>query len=112
MDWAKQHPVETLAEWGAPALLAAAAGWAARSASLPAVLIAILAILTFAAGALAMRVAGGRNDHAVRQFEPAALELDELLLEAKDEVLMLDDPLVEVAPDSRVVRLFSLQEQP
>lgn len=54
---------------------------------------------------------------AVDQFEPVELEPialdsepDELLLEAKDAVLILDDPLVDVDSDSRVVRLFERQD--
>ena len=40
-------------------------------------------------------------------FEPAVLELTDAL--GPDE-LLLDDPLVEVAADARVVRLFAKQE--
>lgn len=118
MNWSgRQHPIETLTEWVAPALLAAAAGWAARSASLPITNIVAAAVAAFAAGLVAMRVAGSERRLAVSQFEPVELEVvsssvepDELLLEAKDEVLILDDPLVDVDPESRVVRLFARQE--
>ncbi len=110
MNWAKQHPVETLADWAAPALLAAACGWAARTALLPLTYIVAVAVLAFAGGMVAMRVAGKPNKPAAMPFEPVALEPEELLLEAKDEVLLLDDPLVEVTPDARVVRLFAKQE--
>ena len=44
------------------------------------------------------------------EIEPVEPEFDELLLEAKDEILDLDDPLVEPSPESRVVRLFARQE--
>jgi len=51
----------------------------------------------------------------IAPFEAAAIdpvepELDELLLEAKDEILILDDPLVAPPSDPRVVRLFERQE--
>ena len=115
MNWAsKQHPIETLAEWGAPALLASAVGWAVRSVSLPAAIVGVAAVLAFAIGLAAMRMVGAVKSLAVSQFEPVGLdpassiaELDELLLEPKDEVLILDDPLVEPTIDSRVVRLFA-----
>lgn len=110
MSWAKQHPVETLADWAAPALFAAACGWAARTVALSPAYAVATTLLAFAAGTLAMRIAGGRPQAGIRRFEPVALEPEELILEAKDEVLLLDDPLVEVAADSRVVRLFDRQE--
>jgi hypothetical protein len=113
MSWAKQHPVDTVADYVAPALLAAASGWAARSAFLPPLFMITVAILAFAAGMLAMRISGGQGRLPVRQFEPVALDTTgptELLLEEKDEVLLLDDPLIEVDPDSRVVRLFARVE--
>jgi hypothetical protein len=118
MNWAgKQHPIETLAEWVAPALLAAAAGWAVWLAMLPVTTIVVAAAAAFAAGLVAMRVAGNGNAEAASRFEPAELEpvspaseLDELLLGPADAVLILDDPLIEVASDSRVVRLFARQD--
>jgi hypothetical protein len=113
MSWAKQHPVETLADYIAPALLAAASGWAARSALLPPLFMMTVAILTFAAGALAMRISGGQRSLPVSQFQPVALDTAgpaELLLEEEDEALLLDDPLIEIDPDSRVVRLFARQD--
>jgi hypothetical protein len=113
MTWAaKQHPVEALAEWAAPAVLAAGCGWSVRLAFLPPAVIAAAAIIAFAGGVTVMRIAG-RRQITINRFEPVAIDasdLDELLLEAKDEVLLLDDPLVQVAPDSRVVRLFDRQE--
>jgi hypothetical protein len=45
----KQHPVETLADYIAPARRAAS-GWAARSALLPPLFMMTVAISTFAAG--------------------------------------------------------------
>lgn len=117
MNWAgKQHPIEIVAEWLAPALFAAAVAWAARSASLPVAVIGALAVLAFAGGCLAMRVAGNARLPSPR-FEPAVFEpslpsgeLEELLLGPEDEVLILDDPLNEVSEDSRVVRMFAREE--
>ena len=102
MKWTNQrHPGERLVEWSAPTVLAAACGWAAYAISgavLPAVSV-MAALLTL--GAMAMRRVGnadhdmGLSDFAMEAIENAAI--DELLL---------DDPLIEVAPDSRVVSLF------
>jgi hypothetical protein len=110
MSWARQHPIEMLADWAAPALFAAACGWATRTAFLPPAYVASAALLAFAAGAFAMRIAGGPPESAISRFEPVKLEPEELLLEEKDQVLLLDDPLVDLAPDARVVRLFARQE--
>jgi hypothetical protein len=110
-----QHFLEAAAEWGAPMLLAAAFGWAGfrLGAPLPGILAA--AIVAFAGGLGVMR----RTDHAApatmapfdaAEIEPVEPELGELLLEAKDEILVLDDPLVEPGANSRVVRLFERQE--
>ena len=102
MNWTDQgHPGERLVEWGAPAVLATACGWAAYAIS-GAVLSGVsvmAALLTL--GAMAMRRVGkadhsmGLSDFAVEAIESAAI--DELLL---------DDPLIDVAADSRVVSLF------
>lgn len=113
MDWAgKQHPVEMLAEWLAPAFPAASAGWAAVVAGLPATVTLAAAAAAYAGGFLAMRLAGVDEAPAVAAFEPVGLDhaLDELLPEAKDAVLLLDDPLLEPDEDSRVVQLFSKPE--
>ena len=103
MNWTDQgHPGERLVEWGAPAVLATASGWAAYAASgavLPGVA-AMAAVLLV--GVLAMDRAGKAergvrlSDFAVEPIEAAAI--DELLL---------DDPLSEVPADSRVVSLFA-----
>ena len=112
----KQHLVERLAEWGAPAAFAAAAGWAGFRVGLPSAATALSAFAAFSLGLLAMRWADRDQLAAIAPFEAASLdyypaaELDELLLEEKDQVLELDDPLVEPAPDSRVVRLFERNE--
>ena len=115
MSWAeKQHPVETLVEWVAPIPLGIAAAWAGKTLGLSIVEAAAVGIAFLTAGFAAVRLAG-RAKALSYGFEPAVfeadtVELDELLLEAKDELLELTDPLVEVASDSRVVRLFARQE--
>lgn len=106
MVWNKKHPVEVAAEWAAPALLAAAAGWAASAMGLPPSAITAIGAFAFTVAVFAMRLAGGASGISEAGFEPvpiesAAGEFDELLL---------DDPLVEIAPDSRVVRLFARSE--
>ena len=112
----KLHIVERLAEWAAPAVLAAAAGWAGFQVGLPAAATALGAFAAFSLGLLAMRWTDRDQLTALAPFEAATLEpfaaaeLDELLLEEKDQLLELDDPLIEPAPDSRVVRLFERNE--
>jgi hypothetical protein len=114
MNWAgKPHPIETLAEWLAPLALAAAAGWSSWMLAMPAPAIGVMAVSAFAVGMVIIRAAGKAKPPAIEPFEPAVFEagvLDELLLEAKDELLELDDPLVEPEPDSRVVQLFARPE--
>ncbi len=105
MNWASKHPVELLAEWGAPALLAVAAGWAASAAGLPLAAIAAAATIALAAGAIAMRLGGGAPIAAEAGFEPTPFYVEEAAGE-----LLLDDPLVEIAPESRVVQLFARPE--
>lgn len=115
MSWAaKQHPVETLVECVAPIPLALASAWACRAFGLSMVESAAVAVAIFTVGCAAIRLAG-RGASAPFGFEPAAVEVEapelgELLLEEKDELLELTDPLVEVMPDSRVVRLFERHE--
>lgn len=112
MNWAgKQHPLETMVEWLAPVPLALAAGWAGRHLGLTLVEAAAVSVALLTAGFAAMRFAGRDAQGQPFAFEPAGLdELGELLLEEKDALLELTDPLGEVAPDSRVVRLFERQE--
>lgn len=98
----------------APVPLALAVAWAGLQLGLSAVETAAAGIAALTAGFAAMRASGVKRDPEHR-FAPAAYEavdeeLGELLLEAKDEVLILDDPLVEAAPDSRVVKLFARQD--
>jgi hypothetical protein len=102
MEWArKPHQVEMLADWGAPIVLACAAAWAASLAGLPLAAKAASGVMALASGMIAMRLAGRSPLAAEAGFEPVEFEasygMDELLL---------DDPLVEVAADSRVVKLF------
>jgi hypothetical protein len=102
MDWAgKPHPLERIVECGAPLVLAIAAGWSARLANLPLAAILASGMLALAIGMVAMRL-GGRGPVA----ESAAFELAEFEATDADDELLLDDPLVEATPDSRVVRLF------
>ena len=103
MNWVgKSHPLETLAEWGAPIVLACAAGWAALVAGQPMAAKAASGLLAFAVGAIAMHLAGKAPLRAEAGFEPVEFEPSD-----DEDVLLLDDPLIEVAADSRVVRLFA-----
>ena len=104
----KLHLVESLAEWGAPAVLAAALAWAGLRLGLPIAALAIASLGAFGVGFLAMRKVDADRLAAIAGFEAAEIELD--VLELTDEVLILDDPLVEPAADSRVVRLFAPTE--
>ena len=117
MNWAeKQHPVETIIEWLAPIPLAVAAGWAGGKLGLSMVEIAAIGVALLTAGFAVMKRLGGAEMSQAYDFAPVAFEevqsngLGELLLEAKDELLELTDPLIEVAPDSRVVQLFARQD--
>jgi hypothetical protein len=103
MDWAgKSHPVETLAEWGAPLVLAAAAAWAASVTGLPSAAKAAGGVMALSAGIVAMRMAGAVSLAREPGFEPVELEpTDEF------DVLLLEDRLGEPAADSRVVQLFA-----
>lgn len=111
----KQHAVEAAVEWAAPILLAAALGWAGFRLGAPLAGALAAAVVAFAGGYGIMR----KTDHlaaaTLAPFEAASIEpvepvVDELLLEAKDEILILDDPLVLPTAESRVVRLFERQE--
>ena len=116
MNWAgKQHPVETLVEWVAPIPLALATGWAGRSLGLTLIEAVAASVALLTAGFAAIRLAGRPSSASPYSFDPAAIEAEdavfgELILEAKDELLELTDPLVDAQPDSRVVRLFARQE--
>ncbi len=106
MEWkSKQHPAETLAAWGAPVLLAGAGGWASWTLSRSPLEIAAAVAAALALGVAVMRLLGGTGSSlTLFGFEPAAF------VEIEVGELLLDDPLVEVAPDSRVVRLFAQPE--
>lgn len=106
MSWTSKHPVEATAEWVAPLLLAMAASWAASVAGLPLAAIAAGGIIALAAGVMIMRLAGTAPIAADAGFEP--VRFDGAAAEASE--LLLDDPLVEIAPDSRVVQLFAKVE--
>ena len=111
----KQHVLETVVEWVAPMLLAAAFAWAGFRLGAPLAGALAAAIVAFAGGVGVMRKADSGSSATLAPFEtpeiePVEPELVELLLEAKDELLILDDPLIEPTPDSRVVRLFERQE--
>ncbi len=107
MELIKQHPAETLVEWGAPALLAGAAAWAAWTVGHSPVVMSAVAAVAMCVGLAAMRVFGGATSPLLSSFDPVVFDIcgDE---SAADE-LLLDDPL-EITPDSRVVRLFARQE--
>lgn len=115
MNWAdKQHPVEIAVEWLAPIPLALAAGWAALRLGLSSVAAIAIGIAALAAGFAAFKLGGGAvRPMPFERFQPAefeSVELDELVLEEKDSVLELNDPLEEVREDSRVVRLFERED--
>jgi hypothetical protein len=107
MDLAvKQHPVETLVDWCAPAILAGAAGWSAWIMGLTPQAVAAIAVAALAAAMLAMRTLGHGAHSTPPAFEPLPIETDD----AEHDELLLDDPLGETEDDSRVVRLFAKQE--
>jgi len=106
MDWSgKSHPVELLAEWGAPAVLAVAAAWAASAAGLPLAAKAGSGVLALSVGIVAMRMAGGAPLARDPGFQPVELEPVQ-----DNDVLLLEDRLLEPAADSRVVQLFARAE--
>lgn len=103
MNWNKRkHPGERLVEWGAPAVLAGAAGWAALalgSANLPA---GGAAAAVLGLGVLAMGRASG-DEHGLTM---PAFALESLGIGVDDDELLLDDPIREISAESRVVALF------
>lgn len=106
MDWAgKSHPLEVLADWGAPMVLAAAAAWAASISGLPMAAMVSAFTIALVSGVVAMRMAGGAPLASDAGFEPVSLESCSSAGE-----LLLDDPLLEVAEDSRIVQLFARQD--
>lgn len=98
MNWTTQsHGGERLIEFGAPAVLAAAVGWAAMAVSGDVFAGVGVAAAAMAAGMIAMSQVGiiqpalVLSDYAVEPIDDAI----------RDE-LLLDDPLGAVAADSRV----------
>jgi len=105
MDWASKHPVEVATEWGAPLLLAGAAGWGASVGGMPPAVVAAAGTVALAVGVVTMRLAGRAPIVAGASFEPVAFE-DAVT----QDVLLLDDPIIQIAPESRVVQLFARAE--
>ena len=122
-----------LVEWGgalAPGLSAAFAALklAPTWGFAPPVAMAATGCAGLGLGMLAMRlVKPGPRQHALTKFSVAPIEADEepvLLLDqiyeqpllltetVEDDALLLDDPLIEADPASRVVRLFASQPMP
>lgn len=107
MNWTEQRQAgERLLEWGAPAVLAAALGWAAAAVSGAAVAGVGAAACALVAGVLAMRRADGAQ--AGKPLAPFSVEPIDA---GQDDELLLDDPLHEVTPDSRVVAMFELEAE-
>lgn len=101
----KPHPVELLADWIAPIVLASAAAWAASAAGLPVVAKIAAGVIALSVGIIAMRRAGAVPAQSEVGFKP--VEFEPQMAEGE---LLLDDPLVEVQPDSRVVKLFERED--
>ena len=108
MTWDTQvRSGEALVEWGASALLAAAIGWASATLGNS----TLIGIGTFAVllpmGVVAMKRVG-------REVE-TKLDLSEFVVEpleaAAEDELLLDDPLAEIAPDSRVATMFVVDQE-
>ena len=106
MNWTgKPHPVEAVADWAAPLILAFAAVWSAALAGLPLVAKMGCGLIGLTAGFVAMRMAGIPPIARGTGFEAVELEFS-----GGDDVLLLEDRLIEPAADSRVVRLFAQAE--
>jgi hypothetical protein len=104
MAWTKPHPLERVAEWGAPLVLALAAAWSASVAGLSLAAKAGGGVVALSVGLIAMRMAGKVPLTPEAGFQPVEFEQDD------DDVLLLEDRLHDPAPDSRVVKLFERQE--
>lgn len=105
MSWASKHPVEVAAEWGAPLSLAAAVCWAASTAGLPLAAVVAAGTMAVAMGVVTMRLACGGSIAVESDFEPVSFEDC-----VADGELLLDDPIIEIEADSRVVQLFAKSE--
>lgn len=99
------HPAERLVESVAVSILAAAAGWSAWLLTATPAAAPAGAAAAILAGAFAFRRFGSGAPTTRPGFEPVAFE------DGTDGgELLLDDPLVTIEPDSRVVQLFDRQE--
>jgi hypothetical protein len=104
---AKQHPADVAAEWVSLTALAVAAGWSASRLGDSALVAACAAIAALVAGFAAMRLFGTASEEQVDvPFEP--LPIEECIEESGE--LLLDDPLVEIESDSRVISLFAREQ--
>jgi hypothetical protein len=101
MTRGQRHPAEAVLDWFAPAILSTAAAWAGWRLAGTLIPAGAMGLLALVLGVLVMRTLGVKKPALpFDTFEPAPfadIEPDELLL---------DDPLVEVESDARVVRLF------
>ena len=103
----KQHPLDALAEWLAPAILAVAAGWSASRLGQSNPVTAGAVAGSLAAGIATMRLFGApRVEQAGVPFEP--LPIEDCIEDSGE--LLLDDPLVEIESDSRVISLFAREQ--
>ncbi len=76
MDWAgKQHPLETLVEWCAPAFFAGAVGWSTSLGGIALPVSIAAAGVAFAVGIMMMRLAESSRG-SFPAFEPVSLEID------------------------------------
>lgn len=101
---ARPHPLEYVIDWSASAVLAAAAGWAAWRLGWPAQIDAGAAVAALGIGIAVMgRFGSAGSGYAEASFEPVQFAE----AEGETDELLLDDPLIEIEPDSRVVRLFA-----
>ena len=102
---ARQHPAETLIDWAVPAVLAGASAWSAWTVTGTVTSGLAAGVFALALGVLAMRALGRpRQAETDARFEPVSFEDTQA-----DDELLLDDPLIEIEGDSRVVRLFDRQ---
>ena len=114
MDWAPEKAAEWAVDAGAAAILAGAAGIAMSgvAAAGPAGVAAVAAVAFLLAGAALRHVPAEEPMYVLPDFQPAPIEpvagrQPELAGE-----LLLDDRLIAVQPDARVVRLFDPSRMP
>lgn len=102
----KQHPADRLVEWVSPAVLAAAAGWAAWTVFTQPIVGIGAAAIAFTIGMGVMRAFGTASRvEPEAGFEPVSFEEC-----VEDDVLLLEDRLSEIEADARVVSLFAEDE--